>query len=104
MYKFMFPTLASSNFDMRQLSVKKLQKYFDRAFNCVLCGHLSEGLDKYVLHLVSHDLLFNNNNTSSSNSSGPSQPNTFLLSSINSFNGTSTTTTTGTNTIIKLIY
>ena len=98
----MFPTLASSNFDMRQLSVKKLQKYFDRAFNCVLCGHLSEGLDKYVLHLVSHDLLFNNN--SSSNSSGPSQPNTFLLSSINSFNGTSTTTTTGTNTIIKLIY
>ena len=101
----MFPTLASSNFDMRQLSVKKLQKYFDRAFNCVLCGHLSEGLDKYVLHLVSHDLLFNNNNNnSSSNSSGPSQPNTFLLSSINSFNGTSTTTTTGTNTIIKLIY
>jgi len=27
---------------------------------------LSEGLDKYVLHLVSHDFIFNNNNNSSS--------------------------------------
>ncbi len=68
-----------------------------RSFNCVLCGHLSEGLDKYVLHLVSHDLLFNGNNNgngnhNNGNNNNFSSSNSIVLGNVlvnNNFNLTS---------------
>jgi hypothetical protein len=43
----MFITLATE-----YKSKTKYRVFNFRPFSCVLCGHLSEGLDKYVLHLV----------------------------------------------------